>query len=290
MPAVASELVEALDRIAEKRPRVLVWGDSCYDRYVHGTWRDSSREVFDTTDDLHGVTSDGEDSDELYANGMAKAVWAACNHIACDGGRLGIGFNTVFWGTKTRFIAAGKVVFRVDKPCGDYHGVDAVAGNVAKRVSDYSALLIADYGRGCCTVDGLRTVIDAANAAGIVTIVDPHRQSDWSRYEGATVIKASREHWRQQRCASPIVLTSGANGMSIMRPEGWQTAIPTQPRAVLGDTVACGDLVTAVIGCCLAVGIDLDVACRLANVAAGLKTQHWGPRAPTREEIRAAIG
>ena len=55
-----------------------------------------------------------------------------------------------------------------------------------------ASVVLSDYAKGTLTPRLIREVIDAANDAGIPTIVDP-KAMDYSVYRGATVIKPNRK-------------------------------------------------------------------------------------------------
>jgi D-beta-D-heptose 7-phosphate kinase/D-beta-D-heptose 1-phosphate adenosyltransferase len=65
--------------------------------------------------------------------------------------------------------------------------------------------------------------------------------------------------------------------------------IPTAARAVY-DVTGAGDTVMAAVSLALAAGTPLEVAARLANVAAGLAVEQVGTTAVAAAQLREAMG
>ena len=152
----------------------------------------------------------------------------------------------------------------------------------------------------------LQAVIEAARSAEIPVLIDPIRLSDWSRYRGATVIKANRYEtetalgvtieqpqqalpWAQKLCdkydLNAAIITLDRDGMGVVRRDGTGGIFPTSARSVY-DITGAGDLVLAMFGVCLGTSVSLENAAKLANIAAGLKVERFGASVVTREEIR----
>jgi rfaE bifunctional protein nucleotidyltransferase chain/domain len=56
----------------------------------------------------------------------------------------------------------------------------------------FEAILISDYDKGVCTERVMRAAIALGRRLGVPVVVDPGRGVDWSKYRGATAIKANR--------------------------------------------------------------------------------------------------
>ncbi len=56
----------------------------------------------------------------------------------------------------------------------------------------FDAILVSDYDKGVCTEAVMQSVIAIGRRHGIPVVVDPGRGVDWSKYRGATAIKANR--------------------------------------------------------------------------------------------------
>lgn len=267
------ELLAILDHIEAARPRCLVLGDPILDRYHH---------VEHVRDSDEGPIYRVVRTEEKH--GGAWAVWDMC----CTLGATGRGPYRCWdrMPRKTRTVLNGRIVHRIDED----NTLDPLVDGWAAIVVDYEAVLLADYGKGSLQPGLIRKLIDTANRHGIPVLVDPARGKQWNIYDGATIIKATAEEFGEQYRSSRIshyVMTLGANGMLLEDGDGQH--FPTTPREPI-DATGCGDQVLATLGVCLACGIDLPSACRLANVAAGLQTQRLGCVPVTLEELRAELG
>ena len=80
----------------------------------------------------------------------------------------------------------------------------------------------------------------------------------------------------QKRLAAEAVLvTRGAEGMSLFERGGRYTHLPTVAREVF-DVTGAGDTVVSVVALALAAGADFPRACQLANHAAGVVIREVG--------------
>jgi D-beta-D-heptose 7-phosphate kinase/D-beta-D-heptose 1-phosphate adenosyltransferase len=172
-----------------------------------------------------------------------------------------------------------------------------------------NAVLISDYAKGTCTPGLLERIIHAARERGLPVLVDPARISDYSRYQGATLVKPNR---RQAGLAtgrairSPadaldvgrelvqrygfeaVVVTLDGEGMVMVTADGTAEHVPTRPRQVC-DITGAGDMALAMLGICGAAGMSVRESVELANVAAGLEVERLGVAPVTRAEIAAAL-
>jgi D-beta-D-heptose 7-phosphate kinase/D-beta-D-heptose 1-phosphate adenosyltransferase len=170
----------------------------------------------------------------------------------------------------------------------------------------FEAILIPDYLKGVCTEPLLQAIITAARANGQPVLVDPGRTTDYRRYRGATLIKPNRVE-AELICGTPLttaeqtlqagrslcetyeldaaIITLDRDGLVVVTPTD-HAEIPTEPRAVY-DITGAGDMVLATLGLCIASGIDIINAARLANIAAGLEVERFGIAPVKRAEIKA---
>lgn len=183
--------------------------------------------------------------------------------------------------------------------------IDALAAEIPR----HDALLISDYGKGFCTPRLLQSAIAAAHRAGVPAIVDPSHFGPLSRYRGVTVIKPNRLETEQatglkitstadaltagrRLChdleAQMALVTLDRDGMMLVDRDGTGEVFPTHARAVY-DITGAGDMVLAMVGVCLAAGVDAASAARLGNVAAGLEVERAGVAVIYRDEILAEL-
>jgi D-beta-D-heptose 7-phosphate kinase/D-beta-D-heptose 1-phosphate adenosyltransferase len=151
-------------------------------------------------------------------------------------------------------------------------------------------------------------LIRAAQQAGKPVIVDP-KGTDYSKYRGATLVTpnvleaeraANREvngdddlgpiagQLRNVLDDSALLITRGAEGMSLFMNGDAPIHIPTVARQVF-DVTGAGDTVIGTLALALAAGARMEMAVRLANIAAGIVVGKVGTAAVTPEELTRAV-
>ncbi|MBB1076421.1 D-glycero-beta-D-manno-heptose-7-phosphate kinase [Rhodoferax sp. 4810] len=166
----------------------------------------------------------------------------------------------------------------------------------------HNAVLFSDYGKG-----GLAHVSDMiarAQAAGKPILIDP-KGTDYSRYQGATVITPNRAelqqvigHWqdeadlqakaqtlRERLGLQAILVTRSEEGMTLFDADG-QVSVSAQAREVF-DVTGAGDTVIATMAAMVAAGLTLREALPLANRAGGLVVGKFGTATVSYEELFA---
>lgn len=166
----------------------------------------------------------------------------------------------------------------------------------------HQAVLFSDYGKG-----GLAHVSDMiarARAAGVPILIDP-KGSDYSRYQGATVITPNRAElqqvigcWqdeadlqtkvqalRKQYAVQAILLTRSEEGMTLFDDQG-QISVSAQAHEVF-DVTGAGDTVIATMASMVAAGLSLRQAMPLANRAGGIVVGKFGTATVSYEEMFA---
>lgn len=176
--------------------------------------------------------------------------------------------------------------------------------HIRNGIRECRAILISDYGKGCCTANLLRCTIQAATASGPLVLVDPARGADWAQYEGCTLLKCNRpeaewfcrcylddqpalrkavDHIRRLTAARHVVITLDGEGMYC---DG--RLYPTRRRQAV-DVTGAGDMGLAALGLGLASGSSIEEAVQLANSAAGLEVERVGCAPVRREELLGAL-
>ena len=166
----------------------------------------------------------------------------------------------------------------------------------------HDAVLFSDYGKG-----GLAHVSDMiarAKAASKPILIDP-KGSDYSRYQGATVITPNRAelqqvigNWqnevelqtktqalRERLGLQAILVTRSEEGMTLFDAAG-QVSVSAQAREVF-DVTGAGDTVIATMAALVAAGLTLREALPLANRAGGLVVGKFGTATVSYEELFA---
>jgi rfaE bifunctional protein kinase chain/domain len=166
----------------------------------------------------------------------------------------------------------------------------------------HDAVLFSDYGKG-----GLAHVSDMIARARQINkpiLIDP-KGTDYSRYQGATVITPNRAElqqvigeWRDesdlhakahqlrtQLGLQALLLTRSEEGMTLFDADG-QISVSAQAREVF-DVTGAGDTVIATLAALVAAGLSLRQALPLANRAGGLVVGKFGTATVSYEELFA---
>ena len=210
--------------------------------------------------------------------------------------------------TKLRIIGGHQQMMRLD-----FEEADPVDGPYAERLQSYvqaaleqgvDAIIISDYGKGCCTPATCQAVIRAAHEHQVPVVVDP-KGNDWDKYAGADYItpnlkeineilpariknedaaveKAARYAMEKYQLKN-IIVTRSENGMTLVTPET-VTHIPTKAQEVY-DVSGAGDTVIAVFSLGLAGGLAPVSSARMANLAASVVVAKLGTYAISRDEL-----
>lgn len=319
-----TDLVAAVRAL--KRASVLVVGDAMLDRYVYGAVRRISPEapvpVLAVEREVAMPGGAGNVVRNLTAVGAAVAFvsvvgddQAGSDLTGLIGGQPGVepwllvqgGRHTT---TKTRFIANGQHMLRADQEV-----VQPIHPRLADRmvkiagdaVAATAILVLSDYGKGVLDGATAKRLIEAAHAAGRRVVVDP-KGRDYGRYAGADIITPNRAElaeatgmavdtedgilaaMRALQAAhgfGSVLVTRSEDGMTLLQGDRVHH-FPAEAEEV-HDVSGAGDTVVATLAAGLAGGLDLPVATRLANIAAGIVVSKVGTAVAREEELLEAL-
>ncbi len=313
---------------AFKDQSVLVIGDVMLDRFVYGEVNRISPEgpipvLLSTREErmLGGAGNVIANLRGLGAHATAVAVIGADEdgHAvraliegagASSAGLLAVADRPTI--SKTRFISGHQQMLRVD---GERAVAlpdtieDALIANIRAQVPQHKAVVLSDYGKGVLSARVIDAAISTAKAQGIPVIVDP-KGSDYSRYRGASVVTPNRKELAEATGGLPtgsdeeveaaalqliassgieaVVATRSQDGMSVMESGRPVQHFRTQALEVF-DVSGAGDTVVAVVAACLASGVALGDAARLANVAGGIVVAKVGTSIIKADELADKI-
>lgn len=240
----------------------------------------------------------GEDADGRRLAALGKQAGIACD-LSAPGG-----MKTT---QKTRVVSQSQQLLRIDHESpapADEKAAKRLALAAGTAAKECAVVIVSDYAKGVVSAP----LMEALRRAGKPLIVDPRPQNK-ALYAGADLITpnaaeaaamtglpmADEKDWEaagarlRKELTAGILLTLGAHGARLFRKEGGRGVhIPSVAREVY-DVSGAGDTVVAAIGLSLAAGSDLEEACRLANLAAGIKVGKFGTAPVSREELLEAI-
>jgi D-beta-D-heptose 7-phosphate kinase/D-beta-D-heptose 1-phosphate adenosyltransferase len=179
---------------------------------------------------------------------------------------------------------------------------------VSAKAARFNAVVVSDYGKGTIHDELLAWLAGAAGRRKVICIVDPKKEnyecyrfptlitpnkSEASEASGVDIcderslLAAGKKLVRMWR-AQAVLITRGADGMSLFRPGVPVKHFPTESRDVFEVTGA-GDTVVAVCALALATGSGFAEAAVLANIAAGFVGDEVGTVAVPIEKLKRTI-
>jgi rfaE bifunctional protein kinase chain/domain len=212
--------------------------------------------------------------------------------------------------TKTRVIAHSQQAIRMDaeeRAPIPRALEDALLHWLDEQLPGCDGCVLSDYAKGVVSPRLARHFIAAALAHGKPIVVDP-KGTDNAKYRGATVVKPNlheAQRFLQREIGSgpdfleagqeladrlpgtAVLLTRGAQGMSLFRQGLPPTHFPTVARNVF-DVTGAGDTVTSTLAVALAAKLPIERAIHLANRAAGIVVGKLGTATVTLEELSLA--
>jgi rfaE bifunctional protein kinase chain/domain len=204
---------------------------------------------------------------------------------------------------KTRILGEHQHVVRVDRESKCEISEDA-SRSILNIPSDIDAIIISDYGKGVINKQIMQGVVETKK----YIVVDPKKRN-FNIYENVDLITpnvkelsegtgyhiinpdkdihvAAEILYKKLKCKN-VLVTRGSEGMSLfeMYDGGHkQFDIPTYAKKVF-DVTGAGDSVVAAFTLSRLCTKDSTLACRIANVAAGIVVGEMGAVSPTVKEI-----
>jgi len=177
------------------------------------------------------------------------------------------------------------------------------------HIDTVNAVLFSDYHAGLLTPTLVNAARELARARGIFTAADA--QGALEKYVGLNLIKCNADDARAYLnrplvsdadfaqaaldlcklldARGAVVITRGADGATLARPDGTSVHLPAPHVTDVYDTVGAGDTAIAVMTLAAAAGMGYAPAVQLANYASGIVVRRVGNYTPTPEELRVAV-
>ncbi|WP_126310578.1 bifunctional heptose 7-phosphate kinase/heptose 1-phosphate adenyltransferase [Methylomusa anaerophila] len=218
--------------------------------------------------------------------------------------------------TKTRITAGGQAtvrqqVVRIDRESQallDKEIEDLLLAHIQNSIVDMDGVILSDYGCRVITPQIIEHTIERCKAMDIPCIVDS--RYNVLNFKGATIIKqneaeaaaavgidikdkksllAAGQELEKRLTARAVLITRGAQGMTLFGEAGTVTHIPVTNISEVYDVSGAGDTVVAVMALALAAGAAVADAARLANAAAGVVVRKLGTATAKPEELKNAV-
>ncbi len=200
---------------------------------------------------------------------------------------------------KTRFVAAGQQLLRLDDEAATH------SGYADKAVfQGAGAILLSDYAKGVVDDGAVQAALWAGAEYGAPVIVDP-KGRDFARYGAVDVIKPNASELAgatglptetdeqveaalaallASTTAKAVIVTRAGKGMTLARRGGGVTHFPGRAREVF-DVSGAGDTCLAALGLALGAGATLEQAVQFAILASGVVVGKSGTAVVTPAEL-----
>ncbi|MBW7990645.1 MAG: bifunctional heptose 7-phosphate kinase/heptose 1-phosphate adenyltransferase [Planctomycetes bacterium] len=176
------------------------------------------------------------------------------------------------------------------------------------KLTSADIVCLQDYDKGLLSPSVCQQMIQSARKADKKVLVDPSLASDYSKYQGATVITPNRkesssavgfditdaqsadkaaEELARKFKLDAVVITLDKEG-AYLRAKDINQIIPTRSRSVY-DVTGAGDMVLATLSITLAAGFDYKTAVQLSNVTGGIEVEKFGTVTVSIEEVADEI-
>lgn len=311
----SSIIVAGASRLAEAAPhcQVLVIGDIMLDIYIFGSADRISPESpvpVVSVKQRHyipgGAANVAANARALGANVMLAGIIGdddSGQRLLCELALRGIATQATIRDTsrvtttKTRVTAVRQHIVRFDEEQAD--PLPAAIRTVLLKscraaMTNANVVVLSDYAKGVFDPPFCRELIDIANSLHIPVVIDP-KSNDFARYRGATVVtpnlkEAAEAAGHPIRTAEDLAIAA-ANLQKVIEPAAllitrseagmtlfWKELCYHFPALVneVADVTGAGDTVVGMLAVALAVGISLENAADLANVAAAVSVSHLG--------------
>ncbi len=208
---------------------------------------------------------------------------------------------------KTRVIGQKQQIVRVDREDDKKiknSSIKTLVSFIEKNLDRFDAVILSDYGKGLITGGFYKSLISMILEKKKILNIDP-KNSNMNIYKKATLLtpnlheasfaanmkitsknleKAGKKLLKKFM-SQYLVITLGDKGMAIFTDEnGNFIHIPTVAKDVY-DVTGAGDTVISVITMAMAMGVSVEEAAKLANIAAGIVVGKLGTATVTREEL-----
>ena len=218
----------------------------------------------------------GRDDNARIVNELLEAKGIANQMLDAD----------IYTTVKTRVISRNQQMVRVDRE-ELFSDEDAFVDHLSGVLSFFqgSAIIVSDYAKGVCSPLAMRTILTWGANNDVKVLIDP-KGTDWSKYEGAFLIKPNVKELeelfntsientndeiaqfgneiKQRYNIEHVLVTRSEEGMTHIHDE----TLHVKSRKVdIYDLSGAGDTVIAVLVFLIQQGEDISIAINKANQA-----------------------
>tara|TARA_Y100000310_G_scaffold338698_1_gene429156 strand:+ start:3605 stop:4543 length:939 start_codon:yes stop_codon:yes gene_type:complete len=312
---VLKELLIGIERMNFEDVKILVVGDVMLDKFTYGNVNRISPEapvqVVHAKEENYNVGGAGNVAANVVSlKGNCSLVGVAGEDYYKDilGGLLkeeNIDASIIIDKSrptilKSRFYSMGQQLLRVD-----YEKVDSLEGNHVDEIisfvknNKFDIIIVADYAKGMVS----KRLMGELVKLNVPILVDPKPQNK-ELYSGVFMMTPNLKEAREmssvegnveeigadlvRKFDSHILITRSSDGMSLFLKSGGVKHFPSIAREVY-DVSGAGDTVIAVLGLCLASGMNIEESIRVSNAAAGIVVRKVGTAKVNLEELKKVL-
>ncbi|MAH84425.1 MAG: bifunctional heptose 7-phosphate kinase/heptose 1-phosphate adenyltransferase [Rhodospirillaceae bacterium TMED8] len=211
---------------------------------------------------------------------------------------------------KSRYMAGNQQIMRADHEDTEpltTQTADALMAEATAHLSACDMVVLSDYGKGVLGAGRAAALIKLAQVAGKRVIVDP-KGIDYGIYSGADIITPNRKELsdvvgndlmstssaieaakklRKMSNFGAVLVTLSGDGMALITDKA-ALHVQAEAREVF-DVSGAGDTVVAALAAALTTGVELAVAVRIANTAAGIVVGKVGTAVVYTTELSAKL-
>lgn len=208
--------------------------------------------------------------------------------------------------TKLRVLSRHQQLIRLDFE-ESFDGLDCspLLERVRQQLPKVKVVVFSDYAKGA--LNQVSEMIALAKQAGAQVLIDP-KGSDFAKYRGADLLTPNFSEFEavvgacsdeadiihkgqqllQQYDIQALLVTRSEHGMTLIRQGQDSLHLSAQAQEVF-DVTGAGDTVIASLAAALSAGAELETACALANVAAGVVVGKIGTSTVSPIELANAV-
>ena len=161
-------------------------------------------------------------------------------------------------------------------------------GTLTDKVIDFTIGLANKLGK-VVIVDAQRDLGSYKNVTSMTPNLPDTEKSVGFEIESIDDLKRAGSKLLAQTNAGSVLITCGADGMFVAKPNDDYTKIPVFNKSEVFDVTGAGDTVTAVYSLAMAAGIDPVYSAIIGNVAASIVVRQFGCATTTVDELLSAV-
>ena len=202
-------------------------------------------------------------------------------------------------------------IVRIDRQTKEFLSPEIekeVLEQIERAIPKYDAVILSNYHIGTLTPKIIEETIKLANKHNKIIVADAQKElevyknitsmtpnlPDTQKSVGFDIeneedLKRAGNILLEKTDAKAVLITCGADGMFVARPNSNYVKIPVFNKSEVFDVTGAGDTVTAVYTLALACGADAFYAAVIGNIAASIAVKQFGCATTTIDELLNAV-